>query len=41
MSTTASTPAISATGLCKSFGDKVVLDRVDLDVPGQQELFSA
>ena len=26
-------PAITATGLCKSFGDHVVLDGVDLDIP--------
>lgn len=25
-------PAITATGLCKSFGDKVVVDGIDLDV---------
>ena len=28
-----STAAISATGLSKSYGDKVVLDGIDLDVP--------
>jgi ABC-2 type transport system ATP-binding protein len=33
MTTTPSQPAISATGLRKSFGDKVVLDGIDLDVP--------
>jgi ABC-2 type transport system ATP-binding protein len=32
MTTTPSHPAISATGLRKSFGDKVVLDGIDLDV---------
>jgi ABC-2 type transport system ATP-binding protein len=33
MTTTRSQPAIRATGLRKSFGDKVVLDGIDLDVP--------
>ncbi|MCP2169827.1 ATP-binding cassette domain-containing protein [Goodfellowiella coeruleoviolacea] len=33
MPTTTPQPAITATGLRKSFGDKVVLDRVDLHVP--------
>jgi ABC-2 type transport system ATP-binding protein len=33
MTTTASSPAIVATGLRKSFGDKVVLDGIDLNVP--------
>ena len=28
-----SRPAIAATGLRKSFGDQVVLDGIDLDVP--------
>ncbi|MGH3416934.1 MAG: ATP-binding cassette domain-containing protein, partial [Actinocrinis sp.] len=32
MTTTASGPAISVTGLRKSFGQKVVLDGVDLSV---------
>ena len=32
MTTTTSRPAIAATGLRKSFGDKVVLDGIDLDV---------
>ena len=32
--TSISPPAISATGLRKSYGDKVVLDSVDLHVPG-------
>ena len=32
MTTTHSRPAISATGLRKSFGDKVVLDGIDLHV---------
>ncbi|WP_328610712.1 ATP-binding cassette domain-containing protein [Amycolatopsis sp. NBC_00345] len=33
MTTTSSPPAIAATGLRKSFGDHVVLDGVDLNVP--------
>jgi ABC-2 type transport system ATP-binding protein len=33
MTTTPSQPAIRATGLRKSFGDHVVLDGIDLDVP--------
>jgi ABC-2 type transport system ATP-binding protein len=33
MTTTRSQPAIRATGLRKSFGDKLVLDGIDLDVP--------
>ena len=33
MTTTRSQPAITATGLRKSFGDKVVLDGIDLEVP--------
>ena len=33
MTITRSQPAIRATGLRKSFGDKVVLDGIDLDVP--------
>jgi ABC-2 type transport system ATP-binding protein len=33
MTTTRSQPAIRATGLRKSFGDKVVLDGIDLEVP--------
>ena len=33
MTTTRSQPAIRATGLRKSFGDQVVLDGIDLDVP--------
>jgi ABC-2 type transport system ATP-binding protein len=33
MTTTRSQPAIEATGLRKSFGDKLVLDGIDLDVP--------
>jgi ABC-2 type transport system ATP-binding protein len=33
MHTTRSRPAIRATGLRKSFGDKLVLDGIDLDVP--------
>jgi ABC-2 type transport system ATP-binding protein len=33
MTTTPSQPAIRATGLRKSFGDQVVLDGIDLDVP--------
>jgi ABC-2 type transport system ATP-binding protein len=32
MTTTTSRSAIAATGLRKSFGDKVVLDGIDLDV---------
>jgi ABC-2 type transport system ATP-binding protein len=32
MTTTGSQPAIAATGLRKSFGDKLVLDGIDLDV---------
>jgi ABC-2 type transport system ATP-binding protein len=34
MTTTTSPAAIAATGLRKSFGDKVVLDGIDLHVPG-------
>jgi ABC-type branched-subunit amino acid transport system ATPase component len=33
MTITPSQPAITATGLRKSFGDKLVLDGIDLDVP--------
>ncbi|GAB2793519.1 ATP-binding cassette domain-containing protein [Amycolatopsis magusensis] len=33
MTTRLSPPAITATGLCKSFGDKTVLDGIDLNVP--------
>src|ERR1700730_771823 len=33
MSTTPSTPAIAAVGLRKSYGDHVVLDGIDLNVP--------
>jgi len=33
MTTSRSQPAIRATGLRKSFGDKVVLDGIDLEVP--------
>jgi ABC-2 type transport system ATP-binding protein len=33
MTTTRSLPAIRATGLRKSLGDKVVLDGIDLEVP--------
>jgi len=33
MTTAPSQPAIAASGLCKSFGDQVVLDGIDLDVP--------
>src|SRR4030081_2868008 len=33
MTTTPSQPAIGAIGLRKSFGDNVVLDGIDLDVP--------
>jgi ABC-2 type transport system ATP-binding protein len=33
MTTTRSQPAIRATKLRKSFGDKLVLDGIDLDVP--------
>jgi ABC-2 type transport system ATP-binding protein len=33
VTTASSAPAIQATGLSKSYGDKVVLDGVDLDVP--------
>jgi ABC-2 type transport system ATP-binding protein len=32
MTTSVLHPAIAATGLCKSFGDKVVLDGIDLHV---------
>ena len=32
MTTTTRRPALKATGLRKSFGDKVVLDGIDLDV---------
>jgi ABC-2 type transport system ATP-binding protein len=32
MNATASSPALQVTGLRKSFGDKVVLDGIDLDV---------
>ena len=34
MATTPSPPAITSAGLRKSFGDHVVLDGIDLDVPG-------
>jgi ABC-2 type transport system ATP-binding protein len=34
MTITPSQPAIRATELRKSFGDQVVLDGIDLDVPG-------
>jgi ABC-2 type transport system ATP-binding protein len=33
MTTTRSQPAIGATGLRKSFGDTLVLDGIDLEVP--------
>ena len=33
MTTIRSRPAIRATGLRKSFGDQVVLDGIDLEVP--------
>ncbi|KRC63596.1 ABC transporter [Aeromicrobium sp. Root236] len=33
MSTTPTHSGITATGLCKAYGDKVVLDGIDLDVP--------
>jgi ABC-2 type transport system ATP-binding protein len=33
MTTSRFQPAIRATGLRKSFGDKVVLDGIDLEVP--------
>ena len=33
MTTTSAQPAIRATGLRKSFGDKLVLDGIDLEVP--------